>query len=135
MKALRRPLPRKRLRTIASAHTIPNTVFTGTAMAVMIRVSLKALSVSGVESASHAGAKPSSNVLQKTIASGTDEDDREVEERDWRADRDASRDPSPVVPRRVVTDGADREQREKRDREEHDCDGCRSRESPLSMRP
>ena len=70
MKALRRPLPQKRLRTIASAHTIPNTVFTGTAMAVMIRVSLKALSVSGVDSASHAGAKPSSKVLQKTIASG-----------------------------------------------------------------
>ena len=70
MKALRSPLPRKRLRTIASAQTIPNTVFTGTAIAVMISVSLKALIVSGVESASQAGAKPSSNVRQKTIASG-----------------------------------------------------------------
>ena len=58
------------MRTIASAQTIPNTVFTGTAIAVMISVSLKALIVSGVVSASHAGAKPSSNVRQKTIASG-----------------------------------------------------------------
>ena len=70
MKAFSSPLPRNFLRTIASAQTIPNTVFTGTAMAVMIRVSLNALSVSGVVSASQAGAKPSSNVRQKTIASG-----------------------------------------------------------------
>ena len=63
-------MPGKRLRTIASAHTIPNTVFTGTAIAVMISVSLNALIVSGVVSASHAGAKPSSNVRQNTIASG-----------------------------------------------------------------
>ena len=52
------------------AQTIPNTVFTGTAMAVMIKASLNALMVSGVVSASQAGAKPSSNVRQKTIASG-----------------------------------------------------------------
>ena len=70
MNAFRTPLPGKRLRTIARAQTIPKTVFTGTAMAVMIRVSLKALSVSGVVRASQAGAKPSSNVRQKTIASG-----------------------------------------------------------------
>jgi len=62
MKAFRRPLPQKDFRTIASAHTIPNTVFTGTAMAVMISVSLNAWSVSGAVSASHAGAKPCSNV-------------------------------------------------------------------------
>ena len=70
MNAFRSPLPRKRRRTIASAQTMPNTVFTGTAMAVMISVSLNALSVSGVVSASHAGPKPSSNVLQNTTASG-----------------------------------------------------------------
>ena len=70
MNALSRPLPGKRLRTIASAQTIPKTVFTGTAIAVMISVSLKALIVSGVVSASQAGAKPSSNVRQKTITSG-----------------------------------------------------------------
>ena len=40
------------------------------AIAVMMSVSLKAWSVSGVVSASHAGAKPSSNVRQNTIASG-----------------------------------------------------------------
>ena len=58
------------MRTIASAQTIPKTVFTGTAIAVMISVSLNAWIVSGVVSASQAGAKPSSNVRQKTIASG-----------------------------------------------------------------
>ena len=70
MNAFSRPLPGNRFRTIASAQTIPNTVFTGTAIAVMISVSLKALIVSGVVSASQAGPKPSSNVRQKTIASG-----------------------------------------------------------------
>ncbi len=62
--------PANLLRTIASAQTIPNTVFTGTAIAVMISVNLNALIVSGVVSASQAGPKPSSNVRQKTIASG-----------------------------------------------------------------
>ena len=47
MNAFSRPLPGKRFRTIASAQTIPKTVFTGTAIAVMISVSLKALIVSG----------------------------------------------------------------------------------------
>ena len=36
------------MRTIASAQTMPKTVFTGTAIAVMISVSLKAWIVSGV---------------------------------------------------------------------------------------
>ena len=45
-------------------------MFSGTAIAVMISVSLNAWIVSGVESASQAGSKPSSNVRQKTIASG-----------------------------------------------------------------
>ena len=70
MNAFRRFLPGNLFRTIASAATIPKTVFTGTAIAVMISVSLKALIVSGVVSASHAGPKPSLNVSQKTIASG-----------------------------------------------------------------
>ena len=49
---------------------MPNTVLTGTAIAVMISVSLNAWIVSGVVSASQAGPKPCSNVRQKTIASG-----------------------------------------------------------------
>ena len=70
MNAFRSALAGNRLRTIASARTTPKTVFTGTAIAVMISVSLKALIVSGVVSASQAGPKPSSKVRQKTIASG-----------------------------------------------------------------
>ena len=69
MKALSRPLPGKRRRTIASAQTTPKTVFTGTAIAVMRSVSLKAWIVSGAESASQA-APTSSKVRQKTITSG-----------------------------------------------------------------
>ena len=56
------PLPRKRRRTIASPQAIPKIVFRGTAIAVMISVSLNAFTVSGVESASQAGPMPSSNV-------------------------------------------------------------------------
>jgi hypothetical protein len=58
MNAFSRPLPGKRRRTIAIAQMIPKTVFSGTAIAVMISVSLKAWIVSGVESAFQAGAKP-----------------------------------------------------------------------------
>ena len=47
MNALSNPLPGNLRRTIASAQTIPNTVFTGTAIAVMSNVSLSALIVSG----------------------------------------------------------------------------------------
>jgi hypothetical protein len=47
MNAFRSPLPQNRFRTIARAQTIPKTVFTGTAIAVMISVSLKAWIVSG----------------------------------------------------------------------------------------
>ena len=45
-------------------------MFTGTAIAVMISVSLKAWMVSGFDSASHTGASPPSKVRQNTIASG-----------------------------------------------------------------
>ena len=62
MNALSRPLPGNRRRTITSAQTIPKTVFSGTAIAVMSSVSLNAWIVSGEESASQAGSKPSSNV-------------------------------------------------------------------------
>ena len=62
MNAFSSPLPGKRLRTIARAQMIPKTVLSGTAIAVMIRVSLNAWIVSGVESASQAASKPSSNV-------------------------------------------------------------------------
>ena len=69
MNAFSRPLPQNRFRTIASAQTIPKTVFTGTAIAVMINVSLNAWIVSGVARASHA-ADASWNVRQKTMTSG-----------------------------------------------------------------
>ena len=82
MKALTTPFPANRLRTIASAQTIPKTVFTGTAIAVMISVSLKAWIVSGVVSAFQAEPKPSSNVRQKTIASGPTQDHGRYPERD-----------------------------------------------------
>ena len=55
MNALSSPLPGKLRRTMASAQTTPKTVFTGTAIAVMISVSLKAWTVSAIESASQAG--------------------------------------------------------------------------------
>ena len=70
MNAFSSPFPGKERRTMASAHTTPKTVFTGTAIAVMIRVSLNAWTVSGAESACHAGEKPCSDVRQKTSASG-----------------------------------------------------------------
>jgi hypothetical protein len=63
-------LPGNLRRTIASAHTTPKTVFTGTAIAVMMSVSLNAWTVSGSVKVSHTGAKPWSKVRQKTIASG-----------------------------------------------------------------
>ena len=47
MNAFRSPLPGNDRRTMARAHTIPKTVFTGTAIAVMISVSLNAWIVSG----------------------------------------------------------------------------------------
>jgi hypothetical protein len=50
------------LRTIARPQTIPKTVLIGTAIAVMIRVSLKAWIVSGCVRAFHAGCRPGSNV-------------------------------------------------------------------------
>ena len=73
MKALSRLLPRNERRTMASAQTIPNTVFTGTAIAVMRSVSLNAWTVSGSESASHDRPEP---VLERPP-----EDDRERPER------------------------------------------------------
>jgi hypothetical protein len=64
------PLPGKRRRTIASATTTPNTVFSGTAIATAVSVIWNACSVSVVVSASHAASTPFSNVRQKTIVSG-----------------------------------------------------------------
>ena len=75
-------MPQKRLRTIASAQTIPNTVFTGTAMAVMIRVSLKALSVSGVDERVPRRREAVLERPPEDDRERSDEDDREVEERD-----------------------------------------------------
>ena len=82
MKAFRTPLPQNLRRTIASAQTIPNTVFTGTAIAVMISVSLNALSVSGVVSASQAGPEAVLEGAPEDDRERADEDDREVRHRD-----------------------------------------------------
>src|SRR5439155_1212981 len=64
------PLPGKRFRTIASAQTIPNAVFSGTAIAVTISVSSKACTVFGALSVDQKLPKPCSNVRQNTIVSG-----------------------------------------------------------------
>src|SRR5262249_51019609 len=125
-----RPLPGNRRRTITSAQTIPKTVLIGTAIAVMRSVSLKAWMVSGSVSASHAGAKPCSNVRQKTTASGP----TRITMRYTSA---TDRNPSlrrcglrTLVPRREVADCPDREQEDEREREEHDGDACRRRRVP-----
>ena len=56
-------------RTITRAQTIPNTVFTATAIAVTVRVSLKAATVFGSEIAAQAPSR-SSAVRHTIIASG-----------------------------------------------------------------
>ena len=61
-------------RTIASAQTMPKTVFTGTAIAVMISVSLNAWIVSGVVSASQAG--------REAVLERPPEDERERSDED-----------------------------------------------------
>ena len=68
-KALRKPLPRMSPRTITSAQTIPKTVFTTTAIAVTMSVSLNAESVSGSLIAAQAPST-SSAVRHTIIASG-----------------------------------------------------------------
>ena len=55
-------MPGKRCRTIARATTIPNTVFSGTAIAVISSVSLNAFSASGLVIAFQAASVPFSNV-------------------------------------------------------------------------
>ena len=62
MKALRSPLPRKRRRTMASAQRMPNTVFSGTAMAAAISVTRNACSVLGSDNACQTGSSPCWNV-------------------------------------------------------------------------
>ena len=104
---------------MASAQTIPKTVFTGTAIAVMIRVSLNAWIVSGVDSASHAGGEPVLERAPEDHRERPDEDHREVD----RARRSGGRACCTVVPRREVADRADRQQRDERDREQHDSHG------------
>ena len=82
MKAFRRFLPGNCFRTIASAATIPKTVFTGTAIAVMISVSLKALIVSGRRERVPRGAEAVLEGAPEDDRERPDEDDREVAERD-----------------------------------------------------
>jgi hypothetical protein len=62
MKAFSSPLPRNRLRTIASPHSTPKTVLSGTAMAAAIRVTWKAWTVLGSDSACQTGSSPCWNV-------------------------------------------------------------------------
>ena len=81
MKALRNPLPGMLPRTIASPQTIPNTVFTATAIAVTSRVSLKAEMVSGAVIAAQAPSR-SSAVRHTIMIERADEDHDEVAERD-----------------------------------------------------
>ena len=69
MKALRRPRPGMLPRTITSAQTTPNTVFTTTAIAVTKSVSLNASIVSGAEIAPQAPSR-SSAVRHTIIDSG-----------------------------------------------------------------
>ncbi len=64
-KALRKPLPGILPRTITSAQTIPKTVFTTTAIAVTMSVSLKAEIVSGSEIAVQAPSR--SSAVRHTI--------------------------------------------------------------------
>ena len=68
-------------RTITSAQTIPNTVFTTTAIAVTKSVSLNAAIVSGAEIAAQAPSR-SSAVRHTIMNERPDEDQREVAERD-----------------------------------------------------
>ena len=70
MNALTNPFPGNRRRTIASATTIPKTVFSGTAIAVISSVFLKAMRLSCALTASQKGPKPCWNVFQKIITSG-----------------------------------------------------------------
>ncbi len=67
---LTRFLPGNRCRTIAIAQTIPKIVFAGTAMAVMISVTISACFAAGVVTASHAPERPFSNALRKTRPTG-----------------------------------------------------------------
>ena len=63
MSALSSALPRTRPRTITSAASTPNAVFSGTATATMSSVSLIALIALSAVSASHTAPRPLSNVL------------------------------------------------------------------------
>ena len=55
-------LPRKRPRASASAHTMPNTVLSGTAIAVTVIVSQNARIAAGVVTDSQTAPMPCSNV-------------------------------------------------------------------------
>ena len=60
---------------------MPKTVFSGTAIAVMISVSLNACTVFGSVSESQRCPAPWSNARQKTIESGAEQHDQQVAER------------------------------------------------------
>src|SRR5581483_687139 len=63
-------MPGIRRRTIASAQRIPNSVFSGTTIAVISTVSFSAWTASGFETAAQNGWKPCSNARQNTSPTG-----------------------------------------------------------------
>ena len=82
MNALSSPLPGNLRRTIASAQTIPNTVFTGTAIAVMISVSFKRVDRLGGRERVPGRREAVLERAPEHDRERADEDHREVAERD-----------------------------------------------------
>ena len=70
--------PRKSRRTIRSAMVIPKIVFSGTVISVILSVSSRAATASGVVSASHTGARPPEKVWATMIPTGTISRQRQV---------------------------------------------------------
>src|SRR5580765_7745859 len=106
------PLPGKRWRTIASAQTMPNTVFSGTAIAAIFSVSQNACFASGVVTESHAGPTPCSNARQKTSPTGMSRIAARYRSTPTRRLILA------IMPRRPAAERADQEQGRERDQEQ-----------------
>src|SRR5262245_44090183 len=122
MTAFKRAFPRKRWRTMTSAHRTPKTVFNGTAMSAIRIVSQRAWRNSGSVTAFQKGEKPCSNVLKKTSPTGSTS----------RSDRYASaanrRPYLAFMLRSPAAEQVDRQQGQERKAEQHDGDcrgGCR----------
>ena len=157
MRALSSPRPGKRRRTRASAATIPNTVFTGTAIGVIVSVSQNADWNAG-RRAPETGPSPPSKVAEEDHPDRQGQEQQQVGQRE-RADAERDRAAlragpgrrgrvRAVTPRRAGravmvgsswrrAAGAEVEgrQQEQRDREEDDRDGRRAGGSSLSIWP